>query len=331
MDTSDTSTEQAAIDQAMPTAEKDEGGSLSDHETQFYGDGTTAESAKTVDESEESVVAKPARDGQGKFVKSDGEKPKERHRAKSQEASPEDAPRIRELTAKWRAAEARAEEAERRHREATAPREPERRELVKTSTTLSKPNPDDEKKYPYGTVDPQYIEDLTEYKLAVLEEAREKKAAEDAQRTEGARIVKAFEQRRDAAAADYDDFAEVALDQTVPWQPGSLIDHWIWNRPYGPHLLYYLLHPNNAMELSELMGMDLDDQVEALTLLGQRWKAQPNGKAAETGSVARRETKSLPKPPNPVRTGPIQASREPLNEDASLADHEAAYYPSRRR
>ena len=54
--------------------------------------------------------------------------------------------------------------------------------------------------------------------------------------------------------------------------------------------------------------------------------------AAVTGSVAAPRNISVPRPPNPVRTGPLKTASEPPSDDSqSLAEHERHYRPSSRR
>lgn len=365
----DTQIDQVPVEQpdlSMPGPEPDDGGSLADHEAQFHGLAETRKTPQKATEAGEGPAdgegagkATRERGADGKFVKA-SEKPAaqpERHRAKSQEARAEDAPRIAELTRLRREAERRAEAAERRAEEAErrasssngdgkasslgahAASAPAKTSSSGFTYTEPKPDPNDETKYPYGTVDPQYVEDLTDWKLA---KAAAQRAYDDEQAqisTSRQGVISHWVERRDAAMKKYPDFFDVALKETPPWydpnvesheQP-SAIHHWIMNRPYGADLLYYLQHPDNSEELSELMGLGVEDQIEALTLLGQRFKAQPAGKAAETGSVAPRSQKPTPRPPNPVRTGPMRATADPPGEDSSLAEHEAAYYPRKSR
>src|SRR5690242_13494806 len=83
---------------------------LAEHQAKFYpkakkGNDTPKAPDRVTEAEPEPVTAETkaetARNDKGQFQKVE----KERHRAKSQQASAEDAPRIRELTAKLRAAE----------------------------------------------------------------------------------------------------------------------------------------------------------------------------------------------------------------------------------
>ncbi len=94
-------------------------------------------------------------------------------------------------------------------------------------------------------------------------------------------------------------------------------------------MLYYLLtHADEAQQLAAHSGNPMH-LFRALTLLGQRLTTPP-AQAVSTGSAARLLPPAAPRPPNPVRTGPLTTGDSPPDDDdQSLANHER--YFGRRR
>jgi len=111
-------------------------------------------------------------------------------------------------------------------------------------TSLVKPDPE---KFTYGTADPDYLEALTDYKVAVNEERRAKDEHEAVRKRQTddaiADINRSWMERRTAAEAHYPDFKDVAL---APFKPGyeiavgSVIDAWILESEHGADVLYAL-------------------------------------------------------------------------------------------
>lgn len=189
-----------------------------------------------------------------------------------------------------------------------------------------KPNPEDAK-YVYGMADPQFLEDLSDWKVESKLQARDQQVRQQtAEWTRG----QAFVSKVDAAKAVYPDFQKVALDAPSQIPPGSLIDRYIWDHAAGAHLLYHFQsQPAEVRRISALAPLD---QVDALSLLAQRLSAPSSrGLAAPTGSAAAPVVIPGPKPPNPVRQGPMRTGDEPPGADASIAEHERYYGAVRRR
>src|SRR5213075_2410760 len=304
--------------------------SLSDHEAR-YGESrqeTQAEPETRPVETPEPAAADAAegtddagpRDEKGRFL------PKKRHRAESAIAGPEDVPRIQQLTARLRQAEAERDalKAQRPEpqpdRAATVPPAP-------AAAPLPKPTPD--QFTDYG----EFIEALTDWKtdqkLTAAEQRRAQAAQQAQAEAEARRIETSFNQRKAAARQKYDDFDAVAINAPTRIPIGSLIDAWVMEHPTGADVLYHLQkHPD---DLDALLAQPVLEQAESLALLAQRFNGHGRTAAAGTGSVPASSHPSAPKPPNPVRTGPLRSGDEPPDEEAaSLADHEK-WYASRAR
>ena len=305
--------------------------SLSDHEAR-YGESrqeTQAEAETRPVETPEPAAVDAAegtddagpRDEKGRFL------PKKRHRAESAIAGPEDVPRIQQLTARLRAAEAERDALKAQtvtsHSGTAAPSAPPSPPAAPTP----KPTPD--QFTDYG----EFIEALTDWKtdqkLTAAEQRRAQAAQQAQAEAEARRIETSFNQRKAAARQKYDDFDAVAINAPTRIPIGSLIDAWVMEHPTGADVLYHLQkHPD---DLDALLQQPVLEQAEALALLAQRFNGHGRTAAAGTGSAPASAHPSVPKPPNPVRTGPLRSGDEPPDEEAaSLADHEK-WYASRAR
>lgn len=331
MDTTSVEPVDAEIDPTVPSAEPEEAGSLADHEAAF--------------------IAPP---------QPEGDEPPARHRATSQRAKPDDVAAIAAQTKRLREAEAAIEiaredgESDRvynlRRRAVIAERARTPAPAVATTTAArpaapvvatpvvavsARPDPGDAK-YIYGTADPQFLLDLTQWQIDTAMAARDTKQADEAKRSAAAAewkgIVEAFQSQIAVSMADPEmpDFKAIALDRDTPIPQGSLVDLWIWRKPArGQKVLYYLHQPAHAQELTTLLQQDAETQLETLTLLGQRLST-PRTPDASTGSPAAPVRSPGPRPPNPVRTGPMRTTDEPPGDGASLAEHERAFSRPRR-
>jgi hypothetical protein len=315
--------------------------SLSAHEDRFHKkqDARTEDATPPAEtppppaaEPEPASAETDERDDKGRFL------PK-RHRAKSQEAGPDDVPRIRELTARLRAAEAERDALKAQTSgplSSTGSRRPEVPPAPLASAPPSAPKPDANTFSDYG----EYLEALTDWKVEQRWVAAEAKRQEETHRhqveADRQRAHQSWVERKAAARAELPDFDEVAMNRDTPIPEGSVIDAWIWDHPIGPKILYHL-HKHPA-ELEQVLAVtrpdgqpDLFKQLEMLALLSQRLNGSPRTPAAPTGSAAASPPPPAPRPPNPVRTGPLRSGDEPPDEErASLADHEK-YYQARRR
>lgn len=281
--------------------------------------------------------------------------PPVRHRAKSQTASPDDVKAIGELTKRAKEAEAKAfadikqnaGESDRvfalRRRAEIAERVaagPAAAPVIAAQPAVAQPlaarpapvvaaSKDDPEP------DPAKYEDLTKYfrdqslwagREAIRQDRAEQTRTTQAEtlRTETARIRANWETNTAAAKTRYPDFEAVAYGPLrVADYPGlteipqgSLIDAWIWEKPYGADLLYTL--KKTPAEFSRIFSLPLADQVEELTLLGQRLKPT-RMPAVTTGAAATTEVKPVPRPPTPVRTGPMRTSDDALPDTESLS------------
>jgi len=129
-----------------------------------------------------------------------------------------------------------------------------------------------------------------------------------------------------AKTPDYVSSLEAIKHETAP----DLLMAAIGASDNGAELVYYLAkHPVDRHEMYLITdGKPVSDQAIASVrrLLDARMQAGLTG-AVATPVVP----KTKPKPPTPVRTGPLTTGDEPPGDGASLADHERAYSKSRRR
>jgi hypothetical protein len=272
-----------------------------------------------------------ARDDAGRFAK-------ERHRAKSQRASAEDVPRIKELTAKWREAERQLAELRQQPAALQTPANPQAPRHIPTPSGFTKPEP---------TIE-QFNNDPDPLKSWALELGRwdrererfEETHAQRAAQTQGAerQASEAYQQWVGELQTSYN-AKEQAFQQrtpnyratvdaiTTPTTP--LLHQALLMSDNGPELVYYLAtHPSLYDEMLLLTeGKPITEQTVALT---QRQLAA-RSQAAQTGSATvALPVRSLPKPPNPVRTGPLAASETLPTETSSIADHKRYFGVDRR-
>ena len=210
--------------------------------------------------------------------------------------------RINELTAARREAEreadkwkAIAEERERSQKSKEVETEPE------TAEERSAPNPDDKEKYPLGDMDPQYQQDMLDYKLeariAQLEKQREEAEVQTAQQRHAEAMQTAWQAKLEEASETYPDFRDTVnklenVFEGVDEQYGMFIAQTIMTMEKGPDVLYHLAqHPDEAEALVK------SDPVNAAMALG-RLEASFN----ETKPKAKKTT-SAPKPPGSVNKG----------------------------
>lgn len=272
-----------------------------------------------------------------------------RHRARSQQAGPEDVPRIQELSRKLREAEAELTTlrgAPKPSVEATRPSAPTPPPVAPVEVTIPPSRPG--APVPFAGVpessadpepDPAKYDDYTEFNKAQsrwaarqeMREANERHAESQRQesiRSEGDRLAKQWKASTTAATAKYPDFAQVAYGPTnIP--QGSLVDAWILEHRAGADVLYHL--QKNPADLTHLLSLPMLDQVEALSLLAQRL-SPTRSQDVSTGASAAPMAQPVPRPPTPVRTGPMRTGTELPGDDDSLEAHEKAFYrPNRLR
>lgn len=284
------------------------------------------------------------RDDQGRF--------KGRHRSRRQQAAAKDVPRIQELTRRLRETE-RQLEAEKARASATkpveaaptrpaAPATPSAPAVSEPSAETPQPRPTHASKAPkpaaFAEPEPKEadFDDYGKYMRAISGWEGRKAYAEArmqdweagekaAQQAEQQAILTSWQQRVAAAQKKYPDFTDVALTQQTRIEAGSVIDAWIMEHAAGADVLYYLQsHPD---EVDALKGRSVLAQVEGLTLLAQRLTSSARRSDAQTGSSATAQTaRPAPRPPNPVRTGPMKPQAEVPSDEDSLEAHEAYFY-----
>ena len=282
-----------------------------------------------------------ARDESGRFAKADATpKPEEgkRHRAKDI-ATPEDVPRIRELTAKWREEQRQraALEAElAQYRAQVAQPQPQPGQPVPLQHAIARPDvsrpalTDAEfyQQYPDASVG-DFVDYRTAYRIAAQSAVQQQQASQ----TEIDQFVtktQADHQSRIQEFAkshpEYDQAVEQAAD--VPTTP--VVNWAVALHPRSPEVVLYLArHPEVAYDLAlKTRSLTVDDDAVAWTQrLFDRW-LQP----APTASGAPARHPIAPPPPNAVRTGPIKTGDEPPADGAGIRAHAQYFgYDKKRR
>lgn len=267
------------------------------------------------------------------------QQPRERHRAKSQRAGAGDVPRIAELTKNWRTEQDRVKQLEAelagyRAKPAAAP--PETAKPTAKAEGFSEPAP---KLEDFANEDDPYTAYvLGKVRHANKQEAWEAKQAETAQQSQRQQTER--QTQIDAGYAtrlnDYiktrPDFVEKfnAVAAEIPELPGLLIQA-VKEDDNGPAHLYHLLtHPSDLDDMRLLTyGKPVDEH--SVALLRRRLSQLSRTQAVTTGSAVAIVPPSLaPRPPNPVRTGPMKTGDEPPGGDLSIADHAKHYGPKKR-
>lgn len=283
---------------------------------------------------------------QQKRDKETGQFEKSRHRAASQKATPEDGPRINQLTARAKTAEERATAAETelaRLRSERAPAAQIARAEEKVETTAAAAST-------FREAEPQendaaFAGDYGKYLRAAAawegrkayhdERTRERVEQEQQTKQQAQRdAVKSWSGRVDAAKEKYADFEQVAFTAPAPWlnpdgtaqANARTLDAWIMEHKTGPDVLYYFQSEKNRQELGSLLAKPVLEQVEHLALLSQRLLPESATPDGVTRSSAGRNTKITlpPRPPNLVRTEAQRSGNVPPPTDGSLSVSEHA-------
>lgn len=273
------------------------------------------------------------------------QQPRTRHRARSQEASPADVPRIRELTAKNAALAAEVEALKKPAVASPPPAQSPASTQVRPAVAAVPPPVVAAAKDPEPTeaLDPSTgkpYEDFAKFtrdsaRWAAREEMRTARAAWETQTAtetaaaENARLAESWATNVNAAKTQHADFEAIAYGP-APWPAGSLIDNWIKEHPVGPLVLYSL--KKNPAEAHAMLAMGLFEQTEALSLLSQRLRPKSVA-AVSTGAAPVVAAQPVPRPPTPVRTGPMRVDPAAPDPDSLSLDGfaEATGYAGRRR
>lgn len=275
------------------------------------------------------------------------EKHPRRHRARSQQAGPDDVPRIAELTKKLRETETELaalktpvvapvvppaqSPASSQARPAVAPAPPPVIAADKDPEPTETLDPSTQKPYEDFT---KFVRDHGRWaardEMRTARTAWEKQTAEETAAAEQTRLSESWATGVQAAKQQHKDFEAVAFG-TAPWAKGSLIDRWIAEHPAGPLVLYAL--KKDPAQATAMLAMSLFEQTEALSLLSQRLRPSQNAAAVPTGAVPVHPVTPVPRPPTPVRTGPLRTEpAAPDPEALSLDDFaEATGFSGRRR
>ncbi len=340
---SDTQTVEARaeIPAAAPEPIED-AGSLSDHEASFSSGRKAPKEPAPKPEpvaaaGDEGAAPVETRDDKGRFRKP----------ASKDVAGPADVPRIRELTKKLHDLERERDEWKSKVSAPAAavvqPAAPVTPAVPAIAATFTEREPfindfvDDK--------DPQWYEkylralgrydrkkeqfDADQVAAKTRAEQHEKDSLAQAEAT-FAKVQSDYQARLEpfkAAHKDFDGLLKASADAPLP----PLLQATVLLHDKGPEFVYHLLrHPDQLAEMTLLTdGKAVTDQNVAIAT---RWLTS-RATAASTGSTVPIAQKpfAVPRPPNPVLTGPMSAGDELPDEQSSLAEHEGAFYHGKRK
>ncbi len=157
-------------------------------------------------------------------------------------------------------------------------------------------------------------------------------AAQQAQAAQEARektLVDGYNTRVAAFTKQVPDFQTVIAKADMPIPP--LLREALLTADNGPQLVYTLAtqpqYGDEAFLLTD--GKAVTEQAVAST---QRWLSKLSVPVVSTGATAgAAKPITAPRPPTPVRTGPIASGDELPGDESSLAEHEKAFGPRRHR
>lgn len=263
---------------------------------------------------------------------------KVRHRARSQQAGPEDVPRIAALTARAKGAEERLDAANRElealRRQHASPAQIDRAERrveqaeVKIAPVVDESDPEPKEDDPkYGGDYGKYLVDNARW--AARDERRQwdakqaREAESTRQRETEQATIRTFGERIAAAKTKYADFETVAFGPS-PIPVGSPTDAFIMEDDNGADVLYHL--HSHLDELQKVLQMPVLQQLKHLALLSQRFDTKPET-AGLTGAATRPvQVKLAPRPATPVRTEAHSVSGPPPTDGTlSVLGHAKAF------
>jgi len=258
-----------------------------------------------------------------------------RHRAKSQQATPGDAPRIAELTRKLREAEEQLKAVRTPQSQPVARQEPAP-ETRQSAAVVTQPAAEVSDKFTYPTyaealgktpdLDYDAWQDAKDEARYQWRKAKDTAATQAAQQQqEHSQRLSTYKERATSFAKDHNDYDTLLSKHE---QEGVTIPapayHVILTNDNGPAMLYHLLsHPDQLAEMHFLMaGKPATNETvaHATRWLSSRMQAAPTGSVAPTPPVV-----TAPRPPNPVRTGALKTADDPPGDASSLGEHEKAY------
>jgi hypothetical protein len=272
------------------------------------------------------------------------EKPSQRHRAQSQKAGPADVPRINELTRKLR--EAEAELARFRSTPAPTPSTDAPKPPIVAAAAKPVEAPVSGFTEPEPVLDDfmQEADPYSAWQRAVGKYDRRKErweeqqaAAVTAQTTQATERLQqqyqAHSTRLSAFIATHPDFAQkVQASDAANREMPDLLQRAILEDDNGPAMLYAFASDPVFYDEMHLLSDGRPITESSVAILRRRLNAQlTRTQAAATGSAAAMPTTSwTSRPPNPVRTSPLQTGDDPPGDGHSLAEHAKHYSPKRR-
>lgn len=295
-----------------------------------------AEPVQTDDANDESVDTQTIEDpdtlapDDSDVDETDAEEPEETQGTKPKKNRYQE--RIDELTGKWREAE-RQREADRRAFEERlkALESPTNKTTTEQTTTSdSPPDPqakteDGRDKYPLGEYDPNYIADLTDFKLEqklrVIEERQkenEKSAQENAQLES---LRNSWNEKLTPAQERYPDFLQKSQDllgsmEGIDPAYEDYIAATIMGMDYGPDVLYYLA--SNPDEARTIINSGATKATIALGRLEAKF-----AEAEAEKTLARPKVSQAPNPPPTVRgAAPAKMPVAPDTDDLDAFERE---------
>jgi hypothetical protein len=263
------------------------------------------------------------RDESGRFAKP-------RHRAKSSQATVEDVPRIQELTRKLREAEAERDTLKQR----TAAPPAERPAAETKPEPAAAPAGDKFPKWDAwyaSNPDKDYDDYIDERSVFNYTQRRQQEQRQDAETA----VRRSFSEQLPEVVKQYPDFHTLVSGAPAV---SKVIERAVLE--VGPHAAYYLATHHDEREglTADTLNVSPDDRAFAGTVAAVKRhlshlvsSSSPRVAAASTGSVPTLVRNPAPRPPNPVRTGAIKDADAAPSDDSSLADHERAFAPKRRR
>lgn len=285
------------------------------------------------DEEKETQKEGRARAKDGTFTK---------HRAQSQKASPEDVPRIKELTKNWR------EEQEKRQALEARLADYERRLAGNSAPSQSQPVKESAREA-FGDKEPtieQFANEADPYAAWIRAvnrydrkkeafETEQERVAADRKRVEAegqeylVRKSQEYKAKVDEFSAANPDFNDLMV-QFEDWDLPPLAGATILEHSNGPQLVYNLM--KQPEELAGLILLTDGKPVNEKTVaLATRWleKRALDVKTGSSAPVVQR--KPTPTPPNPVRTVPSgSADSDDEVESMSLSSFEKKFHKGRR-
>lgn len=273
-----------------------------------------------------------------------GEPAPPRHRAKSQQAKAEDVPRIAELTRRLRETERERDEWKGKATPApvapTPAAEPTRTVTPSAPATSGDTFPDAEPTLeqfmdqpdPYSAWQRalgRYDRKKEAWDAEQVTKQSQATAAKQAEEHKWQADITAHQTRVQSFASAHPDFGTVTQELMQQNLPSVLLTA-IVRSDNSPELIYHLAqHPDDLDELYLLS--DGKTASDASVAILQRRLLKLYGSAAPTGSVPVAAANIPPRPPNPVRTGPLKPSDALPGDDASIAEHEKVWGKRRRR